>query len=155
MFQSWNSAKLNCCEYPNKWTNFLAPQTSGISIFQNKIFVPLWLSLLLLSQLNRPQLRIADFTPLSMKIHIFYFYLFLFVYCLRQNAWTKSFPGVGFDIIDNIVIGHNVMDIFDKIMRIWLKQLYIKRHIYKLNEIEKNWRNNPNGIETIEEITEM
>ena len=47
------------------------------------------------------------------------------------------------------------MDIFDKIMRIWLKQLYIKRHIYKLNEIEKNWRNNPNGIETIEEITEM
>ena len=82
VFQSWNSAKLNCCEYPNKWTNFLAPQTSGISISQNKIFVPLWPSLLLLSQLNRPQLRNADFTPMSMQIHIFYFNLFPFVYPL-------------------------------------------------------------------------
>ena len=64
-------------------------------------------------------------------------------------AWSKSLPGVGFDIIDNMVIGYKVMGIFDKIMRICY-QTYIQAR-WNWN----NWRSNPNGIETIEEITEM
>ena len=53
-------------------------------------------------------------------------------------AWSKSFPGVGFDIIDNMVIGYKVMGIFDKIMRICY-QTYI----------QARW------IETTEEVTQM
>ena len=59
-------------------------------------------------------------------------------------AWSKSLPGVGFDIIDNMVIGYKVMDIFDKIMRICLNQLYKQTYIYKLDEKE-----------TIKEVTQM
>ena len=69
-------------------------------------------------------------------------------------AWSKSLPGVGFDIIDNMVIGYKVMGIFDKIMRICLNQLNKQTYI----QARWNWNNlrsNPNGIETIEEITEM
>ena len=69
-------------------------------------------------------------------------------------AWSKSLPGVGFDIIDNMVIGYKVMDIFDKIMRICLNQLYKQTYI-QARWNWNNWRSNPNRIKTNEEIIEI